>query len=66
MNEIHQLHVNQYDMNYFYYILLLFFYRARTDIVKANSMEEATKMIEAQAKMLGASGVDWIGKRQLD
>ena len=40
-------------------------YRARTDIVKANSLEEATKMIEAQAKMLGASGVDWIGKKQI-
>ena len=40
-------------------------YRARTDIIKANSLEEATKMIEAQAKMLGASGVDWIGKKQI-
>lgn len=37
----------------------------RTDIVQANSLEEATNMIEAQAKALGASSVDWFGKRQL-
>ena len=37
----------------------------RTDIVQANSLEEATNMIEAQARALGASSVDWFGKRQL-
>lgn len=37
----------------------------KTDIIKANSLEEATKMIEAQAKMLGATSVDWFGKRQI-
>ena len=37
----------------------------RTDIIKANSLEEATKMIEGQAKMLGASSVEWYGKRQI-
>ena len=37
----------------------------RTDIVEANSLEEATKMIEAQAKALGAKSVGWFGKRQL-
>ncbi len=34
----------------------------RTDIVKANSLEEATNMIEAQARALVASIVDWFGK----
>ena len=40
-------------------------YGMRTDIIKANSLEEATKMIEAQAKMLGATGVGWYGQRQI-
>ena len=40
-------------------------YGMRTDIIKANSLEEATKMIEAQAKTLGATVVDWFGKRQI-
>lgn len=40
-------------------------YGMRTDIIQANSLEEATKIIEAQAKALGASSVDWFGKRQL-
>ena len=40
-------------------------YGMRTDIIKANSLEEATKMIEAQAKTLGATYVDWFGKRQI-
>ena len=38
----------------------------RTDIVQANSLEEATNMIEAQAKALGATSVEWFGKRQLN
>ncbi len=40
-------------------------FRSRTDIVKANSLEEATNMIEAQARMLGATGVDWISKKEI-
>lgn len=40
-------------------------YGMRTDIIKANSLEEASKMIESQAKMLGASSVEWYGKRQI-
>ena len=28
-------------------------------------MEEAEKIVEAQAKMLGASSVEWYGKRQI-
>ena len=40
-------------------------YGMRTDIVQANSLEEATKIIEAQAMVLGASSIDWFGKRQL-
>lgn len=41
-------------------------YGLRTDIVQANSLEEATKMIEAQAKALGASYVNWSGKREIN
>ena len=41
-------------------------YGLRTDIVQANSMEEALKMIEAQAKVLGASYVNWSGKREIN
>ena len=37
----------------------------RTDIIKANSLEEARKMIEAQAKTLGATSIDWFGTRQI-
>jgi len=37
----------------------------RTDIVCAHSLEEATTMIEAQARALGATSIDWFGKRQL-
>lgn len=40
-------------------------YGMKTDIIKANSLEEATRMIEAQAKMLGATSIDWFGKRQI-
>ena len=40
-------------------------YGMRTDIIQANSLEEATKIIEAQAKALGAPSIDWFGKRQL-
>ena len=37
----------------------------QTDIVNANSLEEATKMIEGKAKMLGATSIDWFGKREI-
>jgi len=40
-------------------------YGLKTDIIKANYLEEAKKMIEAQAKMLGATGVEWYGQRQI-
>ena len=40
-------------------------YGMKSDIINANSLEEATKMVEAQAKMLGATSVDWFGKRQI-
>lgn len=40
-------------------------YGVKTDIIKANYLEEAKKMIEAQAKMLGATGVEWYGQRQI-
>ena len=40
-------------------------YGVKTDIIKANNLEEATKMVEAQSKMLGASAVEWYGKRQI-
>ena len=40
-------------------------YGVKTDINKANYLEEAKKMIEAQAKMLGATGVEWYGQRQI-
>lgn len=40
-------------------------YGVRADIIKANFMEEAEKIVEAQAKMLGASSVEWYGKRQI-
>ncbi len=40
-------------------------YGVKTDIIKANSLEEAKKMIEAQAKMLGASSVEWYGQHQI-
>lgn len=35
------------------------------DIVNANSLEEATMIIEAKAKMLGATSIDWFGKREI-
>ena len=40
-------------------------YGVKEDIIKANSLEEAKKMVEAQAKMLGATGVEWYGQRQI-
>lgn len=40
-------------------------YGMKTDIFQANSLEEASKMVEAQAKMLGATSVDWFGKKQI-
>ncbi len=40
-------------------------YGVKTDIIKANFLEEAKKMIEAQAKMLGATSVEWYGQRQI-
>lgn len=40
-------------------------YGVKTDIIKANYLEEAKKMIEAQAKMLGATGVEWYGQKQI-
>ena len=40
-------------------------YGIKADIIKANFMEEAERMIEAQAKMLGAY-VEWYGKRQIN
>ena len=40
-------------------------YGMRTDIIKANSLEEASKMIEAQAKALGGTGVSWGSKKQI-
>ena len=36
----------------------------QTEIIHANSLEEATMMIKAKAKMLGKS-INWIGKRQI-
>lgn len=40
-------------------------YGVRADVIKANFMEEAERIVEAQAKMLGASSVEWYGKRQI-
>ena len=40
-------------------------YGVKPDIINANSLEEATKIIEAQAKTLGASSVEWYGKKQI-
>ena len=40
-------------------------YGVKEDIIKANSLEEAKKMVEAQAKMLGATGVEWYNQRQI-
>lgn len=40
-------------------------YGVKTDIIKANYLEEAKKMIEAQAKTLGATGVEWYGQKQI-
>ena len=40
-------------------------YGVKVDIVKANFMAEAERMIEAQAKMLGATGVEWYGQKQI-
>lgn len=40
-------------------------YGVKTDIIKANYLEEAKKMIEAQAKMLGATDVEWYGQKQI-
>lgn len=37
----------------------------KTDIIKATSLEEATCMIEAQAKAPGAKSIDRLGKRQI-
>ncbi len=37
----------------------------QTDIVNANSLEEATMMIDAKEKMLGTTGIDWFGKREI-
>ena len=36
----------------------------QVDIIQANSLEEATKIVEAKAKMLGVS-IDWYGKREI-
>lgn len=35
------------------------------DIVNANSLEKATMIIEAKAKILGATSIDWFGKREI-
>ncbi|MDY3032274.1 MAG: hypothetical protein SOS24_11090 [Clostridia bacterium] len=40
-------------------------FQMQIDIVNANSLEEATKMIEGKAKMLGATSIDWFGKREI-
>ena len=37
----------------------------RTDLINANYLEEAKKIVEAQARMLGATGVDWYGQKQV-
>lgn len=37
----------------------------KTEIINANSMEEAVKMVEAKAKSMGAKNIDWYGKRQI-
>ena len=36
----------------------------QVDIIQANSLEEATRIVEAKAKMLGVS-IDWYGKREI-
>lgn len=40
-------------------------FQMQIDIVNANSLEEATKMIEGKAQMLGATSIDWFGKREI-
>ena len=40
-------------------------FQMQIDIVNANSLEDATKMIEGKAKMLGATSIDWFGKREI-
>ena len=40
-------------------------YGVKEDIIKANTLEEAKKMVEAQSKMLGATGVEWYNQRQI-
>ena len=37
----------------------------QTDIFEANSIEEATKIVEAKAKALGATSIGWFGKREI-
>lgn len=40
-------------------------FTVQTDIVEANSLTEATRMIEARAKALGATSVWWGAKIEL-
>lgn len=37
----------------------------QTEIIQANSLEEASKIIEAKAKAMGYKSIDWYGKRQI-
>ncbi len=40
-------------------------FQMQIDIVNATSLEEATKIIESKARTLGATNIDWYGKREI-
>lgn len=35
------------------------------EIIHANSLEEATKMVEAKARMLGVKSIGWYTKKEI-
>ena len=37
----------------------------QVDIIQANSMEEATRIVESKAKALGVKNIGWYGKREI-
>lgn len=40
-------------------------FQMHTEIVEANSLEEATRIVEAKARALGATSINWLGKREI-
>lgn len=37
----------------------------QVDVVDANSIAEATKYVEGKAKMLGATSINWLSKKEI-